>query len=117
MTLAVAVAIALAAGAVAGATHAPTAASDADFLILVRFMAFVKALIALSAAAAVAWRLGADITRPLSAAYIGSVSLMALAPGLIWHEALLPLASAVFHSGLLLGLALAAGDGMARRRA
>jgi hypothetical protein len=117
MTLAVVVAIALAAGTVAGATYAPTAASDVDFLILVRFMAFVKALIALAAAAAVAWRLGADIARALSAAYIGSVSLMALAPGLIWHEALLPLASAVFHSGLLLGLALAAGDGMARRRA
>jgi hypothetical protein len=117
MALAVAVAMALAAGAVAGATQASTGVSDADFLILVRFMAFVKALIALAAAALVAWRFGLAIARPLSAAYIASVSLMALAPGLIWYEALLPLASAAFHSGLLLGLALAAGDGMAKRRA
>ncbi len=110
-------AIALAAGAGIGAIYATAPATDADFLILVRFMAFVKAVMALAAAAIVAWRFGSAIARPLAAAYIVSVSLMALAPGLIWFEALLPLASGAFHSGLLLGLALAAGDGMAKRRA
>jgi hypothetical protein len=109
--------IALATGAAIGSTYAPAAASDPDLLVLVRFMAFVKTVIALSAAAAVAWRLGADIARPLSAAYIASVALMALAPGLIWYEALLPLASGLFHSGLLLGLALSAGDGLLKRSA
>lgn len=112
-----AILIALATGAAIGATYAPTAASDADFLVLVRFMAFVKAVMVLAAAAIVAWRFGTAIARPLSATYIASVSLMALAPGLIWYEALLPLASGLFHSGLLLGLALAAGDGLLKRRA
>ncbi len=112
-----AIVITLATGAAIGAAYAPAATSDPDLLVLVRFMAFVKTVIALSAAAAVAWRLGADITRPLSAAYIASVALMALAPGLIWNEALLPLASGAFHSGLLLGLALAASDGLLKRRA
>ena len=116
MALAIAVVIALASGAAAGATQAPAAASDADFLVLVRFLALVKAAMALVAAALVAWRLGSAIARPLAWAYMASVSLMALAPGLIWHEALLPLASGAFHSGLLLGLALAAGDGIAKRR-
>jgi hypothetical protein len=112
-----AIVIALATGAVIGSTYAPAAATDPDLLVLVRFMAFVKTVIALSAAAIVAWRFGSAIARPLSATYIASVSLMALAPGLIWYEALLPLASGLFHSGLLLGLALAAGDGLFKRRA
>ncbi len=111
------VAGALVTGVAAGRMYAPLSPSDADFLLLIRFMAVMKLAIVLACAAAVAWRVGAGIAKPLAFGYAGAVALMALSPGLIWSEALLPLASAVFNAGLLLSLALAAGDGMSRRRA
>jgi len=89
-----AIVITLATGAAIGSTYAPAAATDPDLLVLVRFMAFVKTVIALSAAAIVAWRFGSAIARPLAATYTRirlvrwpwrRVSL--------WYEALLPLAS------------------------
>ncbi len=84
--------------------------------MLIRFMAVMKAAIVVASLALVAWRFGDDITPRLAAAYIVAVGLMGISPGLIWNLAALPAASAVFHAGLLLGLALAAADGYVRRR-
>jgi hypothetical protein len=110
-------AILLLAVAGAGAASAVFAAAgsalpaDADLVLLVRFMAVVKAMMALAAAGLVWWRLGSGIGTGLAAGYIAAVTLMATSPGVVWSMTSPILASALFHSGLLFALALAARDG------
>jgi hypothetical protein len=108
--------LALIAGILAGAVLASPANADPDLDTLLRFMALIKAAIVTFAAALAAWRFGFTISPKLATGYTAAVALMALSPGLIWFQTGLVLASAVFHSGLLLGLALAAGDGLANER-
>lgn len=103
-------------GVAAGVALAPVTPVEAEYVMLIRFMAVMKAAIVVACIALVAWRLGDDITPGLAAAYIAAVGLLAISPVLIWNLAALPAASAIFHAGLLLGLALAATDGYARRR-
>ncbi len=80
------------AGIVAGAALAPVHTTDLELATLLRFMALIKAGLAAGA------------------------GLMALSPGLIWFATGLVVASALFHAGLLIGLATAAGDGLANQR-
>jgi hypothetical protein len=103
-------------GLAAGVALAPEARYEPEFVMLIRFMAVMKAAIIVACVALIAWRLKGDIAPSLAAAYIAAVGLMAIAPGLIWSLAALPVASAFFYAGLLVGLALAAADGYARRR-
>jgi hypothetical protein len=115
--LVLAVAGAGAASAAVGAAGSALPA-DADLVLLVRFMAVVKAMMAMAAAGLVWWRLGSGIGTGLAAGYIAAVTLMATSPGVVWSMTSPTLASALFHSGLLFGLALAARDGFtASRRA
>lgn len=104
------------AGILAGLYLAPSAQTDPSLATLIRFMALVKGAIAAGAAFLAAWRFGFAVGPPMATGYMTAVALMALAPGMIWFQSSLMIASAFFHSGLLLGLALAAGDGMAKRR-
>ena len=113
--LAVALLAATGAGAAIGAATGTGTGSDAAFTELIRFMAIVKAAIVLAAAALVSWRLTSPASPRLAAGYIVCVSLMAPSPGLIWNMSSLLVASALFHSGLLFGLYLAATDGVTRR--
>jgi hypothetical protein len=103
-------------GLAVGVALAPDTPAEAEYVMLIRFMAIMKAAIVVACIALVAWRLGDDIRPQWAAAYISAVGLMTISPGLIWNLAALPEASAVFHAGLLLGLALAAADGYARRQ-
>lgn len=108
--------VALMAGILAGAALAPVHTTDPELATLFRFMALIKAGLAAGAGALAAWRFGSEISPRLAMGYTAAVALMALSPGLIWFASGLVLASALFHAGLLLGLAMAAGDGLANQR-
>lgn len=114
--MAAAVVLAISMGVVAGIATGSEIGTDGELARLIRFMALVKAGIMLAAAGLVAWRFGFEISDRLAVGYVVAISLMALSPGLIWNMGSLILASALFHSGLLLGLVLAARDGFEERK-
>ena len=114
--LAASAVVALIAGILAGAALAPAHTTDPELATLLRFMALIKAGLGAGAGALAAWRFGSEISPRLAMGYTAAVALMALSPGLIWFASSLVLASALFHAGLLIGLAMAAGDGMANQR-
>jgi hypothetical protein len=89
---------------------------DAELVPLLRFMAAVKAGMALLAVALVCWRLRFPMRPGLAAAAIGGAALMAAAPGMIWQMQHMILAAVLFHGGLLLllGLGWADRDGSAQ---
>jgi hypothetical protein len=98
------IAAAAAAGAMAAAAPASSLAAahaGADLIRLLRFMAVLKAAIAVTAAAAVFWRLGAAITLPWFAIYAAACASMAAGPGLIWAMVHVGLGAALLHGGLL----------------
>jgi hypothetical protein len=84
-------------------TGGPAAAAHAGPALarLLRFMAVVKAGIALAACAAVLWRLGAAITLPWFTAYAVSAAAMAAGPGLIWGMAHVAPGALLLHGGLI----------------
>ncbi|PZA11602.1 hypothetical protein DNX69_17715 [Rhodopseudomonas palustris] len=115
--LAIAAALIAAAAAVLTAPDAATAAlaqRDTELVLLLRFMAGVKAVLAFAALGAVVWRLGYPAAPLLSAAYVLAPALMVAAPLLIWQIAPTALGAGLFHGGLaLLLLALFADRGQA----
>jgi hypothetical protein len=97
----------LVAGAGAGVLSAAAPASSlavahagADLTRLLRFMAVLKAAIAVGAAAAVYWRLGAAVSLPWLAAYGVAGGAMAAGPGVIWAMAHVGLGALLLHGGL-----------------
>jgi hypothetical protein len=98
----------LAAGLIVGllatdaeATHLAIVRDGASLTRLMRFMATVKAVMALAAAASVLWRLGAAISLPRFAAYALAGAAMAAGPGLIWGMAHVGLGALLLHGGLI----------------
>lgn len=91
-------------GAVAGASAlgflAGGDAAGSDLLVLMRFMAGVKAAMALSAVTLVWWRMGAPMGRGMAAAYIVSAAVMAVGPGLIWDMQHIAFGAVAVHGGL-----------------
>ena len=91
-------------GAVAGAgalgVLAGGDAAGSDLLVLMRFMAGVKAAMALGAVALVWWRMGAPMGRGMAAAYVVSAAVMAAGPGLIWDMQHVVLGAVAVHGGL-----------------
>lgn len=75
-------------------------AAGSDLLVLMRFMAGVKAAMALGAVALVWWRLGAPMGRGMAAAYIVAAAVMAAGPGLIWDMQHVVLGAVAVHGGL-----------------
>jgi hypothetical protein len=113
-------AVAVAAGLAALLWTAPDASAvavrqtDAELVMLLRFMAGVKALLALCALAAAVWRLGYPASPLLTTAYVIGPALMCAAPAVIWQMAHVAAGAALFHGGLvLLLLALYADRGQA----
>ncbi len=82
-----------------------------EFEALIRFMAIVKAAMALGAVALIYWRLSFPASPRMTLAYIAAAVLMAAAPGVIWHMAAIGKGAALFHGGLVLFLILALADG------
>ncbi len=85
-------------------------ADDPELFRLLRGMAGLKGVMATIAFTAVWWRLGRILAARLTAIYVGSVGVMALATGLIWQLAALPVASGLFHCATIVLLLAAWRD-------
>jgi hypothetical protein len=84
--------------------QASAAAARADgpaLARLMRFMAGIKSLMALGAAAAVMWRLGVAASGAWLAAYAAACGAMAAGPVLIWGLVHVGLGALLLHGGLL----------------
>ena len=79
-------------------------AAGSDLLVLMRFMAAVKAAMALGAVALVAWRMTAPMGRGTAAAYVGATAVMMVGPGLIWDMQHVAYGAMAVHGGLSLVL-------------
>jgi hypothetical protein len=84
--------------------------SDPELAMLLRFMAGVKAAIALAVLGITAWRLGHPATPAVALLYLAAVSLMCAAPGMIWQLAYVGVGAGLFHAGLLLLLGALVAD-------
>jgi len=82
------------------ATLAAVQRDGADLTRLMRFMAGLKAMLALGAAAAVVWRLAAPVSLPWFAAYAVAGAAMAAGPGVIWGMAHVGAGALLLHGGL-----------------
>ena len=78
-----------------------TAAMDVSLVGLLRFMAVVKAVLALSLIGAVWWRLSSPIDGVRLAAYAVTAASMMSGLVLIWTMSHLGLGAALLHAGLL----------------
>ena len=95
----------LGAGALALATQAGP--HDPELATLLRFMAVVKAGMALGAAALLGWRFGSPMRAATGLAYIAGASSMAAGAGLIWQLGHVGAGAVLVHGGFvaLVGLA------------
>ena len=84
--------------------------SDAELAMLLRFMAAVKAMIALAVLGVTTWRLGHPAPPAVALLYLAAVALMAAAPGVIWQLAHVGVGAGLFHAGLLLFLGALVAD-------
>jgi hypothetical protein len=83
------------------------AAYDPDLARVLRFMAIVKAGIALSAMALLLWRFGRPVSIWGACACIAGTCLLVGASVLIWQLTSIPAAAGAFHVGLLVVLVAA----------
>lgn len=74
---------------------------DPELAALLRFMAVVKAGMALGAAALLAWRLGWPVRPATGLGYIAGVSGMAAGAGLIWQLGHIGAGALLVHGGLV----------------
>ncbi len=88
-------------------TTADPSAADPELLMLLRFMAVVKAAMALGAAALVAWRLGRPVRPATGIGYVAATSSMAAGAGLIWQLEHVAAGAVLVHGGLVAMGALA----------
>lgn len=81
--------------------------SDAELAVLLRFMAVIKAAMALGAAALVGWRLAWPVRNAIGFGYIAATAATAFGSGLIWQLGHVGAGAALVHGGLaaLAGLA------------
>ena len=117
---------AVAAAGVLGFLGGDDGGAGSDLLVLMRFMAGVKAAMALGAVALVWWRMGAPTGRGTAAAYAMAAAVMAVGPGLIWDMRHIALGAVAVHGGLSALLAVGwldragwngvVGQAVARRR-
>jgi hypothetical protein len=75
--------------------------ADPPLARLLRGMALIKGLIALAIVAAVWWRFGRPISRPVAAAYLAGSWMLAGSTTLVWQLSWIPLAAVVFHVAAL----------------
>jgi len=105
---------AAASAALAGFVAIPSAinnvaapAADPALIMLLRFMAVVKAAMAIAGIALADWRFRHPASSRLATSYVVASGLMAAGSGLIWHIATIVEGAAVFHTGLALLIVLA----------
>ncbi len=103
-TVAAAVVAWFAAGSVAQA-------AELELVTLLRGMAVIKGLLAVSAAGVVWWRLGQPVSAPAAVAYIVCTWALFAATVLIWQLALILAAAVLFHAAAVVGLIVAMREG------
>uniref|UniRef100_Q07TI6 Uncharacterized protein n=1 Tax=Rhodopseudomonas palustris (strain BisA53) TaxID=316055 RepID=Q07TI6_RHOP5 len=108
--LIVVIAAAATAWLAAGSAQSALLDGDAELAMLLRFMAAVKATIALAVLGVTVWRLGHPAPTAVALLYLAAVALMAAAPGVIWQLAYVGIGAGLFHAGLLLFLAALVAD-------
>lgn len=92
----------LAVGAAASLGHPADYLQDDPALArLLRCMALIKGVIVMAAGAAVFWRFGWSIAKPMAAIYVLASAVMAGSTMLIWQLTLIPLAAFLFHAAAL----------------
>jgi hypothetical protein len=98
--------------AAAGLLATGPALVDPELVMLLRFMAVLKAAMAIGALVLVAWRLRRPAGPALAASGIASVAFMAAGAGLIWSLGHVALGAVLFHAGLFTLLVAAWRDGL-----
>ncbi len=88
------------AGAAASGLMAGGAAVDPELALLLRFMAVVKAAMAMAAMALVAWRLNGPVRPAAALGYVAAVSSMAAGAGLIWQLQHVAAGAVMVHGGV-----------------
>ena len=96
LTLAFAVA-----GTAAFALTTGRGAADPELALLLRFMAVVKAAMAIAAAALVVWRLNGPVLPAAALGYIAAVSSMAAGAALIWRLEHVAAGAVMVHGGVV----------------
>ena len=108
---------ALVVGSLAAAVAARFAASgmaqaaEPELVVLLRGMAAIKGLLAVSAASLVWWRLGQPVSSRVAAAYIACAWVLFASTVLIWQLAFILAAAVLFHAAGLAGLVLGLREG------
>lgn len=82
------------------------AGAGADLARLLRFMAVIKAAMALGALAAIWWRLGLAASSVRLSVYLATAAAMGAGPGLIWAMAHVAWGALLLHGGLFAALIL-----------
>ena len=88
-------------GAAALALATGAGPHDPELATLLRFMAVVKAAMALAAAALIAWRMGWPVRPAAGLGYVAGASGMAAGAGLIWQLGHVGTGALLVHGGLL----------------
>ena len=84
--------------------------ADVELAHLLRMMAALKLLMVAGGAWFVDWRLRSPASAGRAAAYLGSLGLMAMGPGLIWNLSHVALGAGLLHGGTALLVVLAYRD-------
>lgn len=117
VSLMLAVAVAIVAGALEILPSLPAErADDATLVTLIRGMAIIKALLAVIAGSALAWRLGRPAGTALVATYLAGIWLMVLGSVVVWQCLHVGWAALLFHTGELTVLLTAWRDGRSSLR-
>jgi hypothetical protein len=98
-----------AAGGYFAGKSGPAFEMEPELILLIRFMAFLKMLMAMGAALLVGWRLGQSPSAGQSIGGAFGVMIMAAGPALIWNINHLIVGSALFYGGLAMILCLDSG--------
>ena len=93
------------------ATSGAGQATEPELAMLLRGMAAIKGLLAVSAAGVVWWRLGQPASARAAVAYIACTWALFAATVLIWQLALISAAAVLFHAGGFVGLVVAMREG------
>ena len=101
----------VAAGVTWLATSGVGQAAEPELAVLLRGMAAIKGLLAVSSAGLVWWRLGQPVSVCAAAAYIACTWVLFIATVLIWQLAFILAAAVLFHAAGLVGLIVAMREG------
>ena len=91
-------------------------AAEPELATLLRGMAAIKGLLAISAAGLVWWRLGQPVSARAAVAYMACTWALFAATVLIWQLAFILAAAGLFHAAGLVGLVIVMQEGRRRLR-